>query len=62
MGDRKGQEEAVHETVSDIWRIRRRLEKGFHRSRELSLTLTKLDEAAMWAKQIPIELDAREDG
>jgi len=50
-------EQVLRETRRDIYAIRHTLERFFKPSRELSLTLTKLDEACMWSRQIPFELE-----
>lgn len=50
-------EDMISKSVSDLYSIRRRLEKNSPDCRETDLAITKLDEAAMWIKQIPIPLD-----
>lgn len=51
------QERVVREAVSKLYEIRRNLEKDIPNSRERSLSITKIDEAAMWIKQIPVKID-----
>mgnify|MGYP003320868234 CR=1 FL=1 len=42
--------------VGDIYAVRREVEKTYPPSRERSLALTKLDEAALWIKATPLEV------
>lgn len=44
------------EVVSNLYAIRRTIEKNSFDCREKSLALTKLDEACMWYKSIPVVL------
>jgi hypothetical protein len=55
------QERAVTSAVTDIWQVRRRLETDTPPSRERSLAMTKLDEAAFWIKSIPYEKESWDD-
>lgn len=47
--------------VGDIYTVRREVEKTYPPSRERSLVLTKLDEATMWLRSIPIEVGRSKD-
>ena len=47
----------VGEVVGDIYAMRRKVLETFDPCRERSLVLTKLDEAALWARNLPIEMD-----
>lgn len=49
-------EDPTPKILGDIYMIRRRVEKSYSSGRERSLVLTKLDEAAMWLKTIPVEV------
>lgn len=42
--------------IGTLYQVRRFIEKEMPKCREASLAITKLDEAAMWYKQIPVEL------
>ena len=45
----------ISSIVGDLYMIRRKLEASSN-CRETSLSITKIDEAAMWIKQIPVQM------
>lgn len=49
---------ALREIVTGLYQVRRLVEKEAPKCREASVTLTKIDEAAMWAKSIPLDMDS----
>lgn len=51
-------DEPMTEIVGHIYWARRGIDKHLPSCREASLALTKLDEAVMWLKSIPVEIDA----
>lgn len=47
--------------VAGLYSIRRTIERNSPNSREKSLALTKIDEACMWYKQIPIVMEEEKE-
>lgn len=55
--ERETHRKLIGEVVGDIYATRRKVMKNFEPCRERSLVLTKLDEAAMWARNLPIDME-----
>lgn len=48
----------MNDCVSDIYMIRRKIQKELPDEWERMLALSKLDEAAFWIKSIPVDMDS----
>ena len=47
----------IRDCVTDIYAIRRKLERKFGQSHEKQTAIDKLDEATFWIKSIPIVME-----